>query len=157
MQHELIKKLEDGSSVKVLAKLIADTRGFDYMLDVFTKAKGKRSWTNVVNTDEWGYRNIPFNERSAYSLEIQKKAVGAELLDSAMLELWSKVKPPTASEDFSFVSVGRDVKLDGEPIVGVWTDGIMLSSDNLSSCAYRLKAGNKYKVSVVDLGKSEGN
>jgi hypothetical protein len=49
--------------------------------------------------------------------------------------------------DFEFTSKGSNI----EEGVGVWTDGLMISSDRERNCAYRLVKGNTYKVEVTKL------
>lgn len=51
---------------------------------------------------------------------------------------------------FSFTGVGIPTLNGGNPGVGVWTDGLMLSSDNAELCDYRLEPGKQYKVSVSE-------
>jgi hypothetical protein len=62
-------------------------------------------------------------------------------------------------EKVTFESTAHNIELDGQSMVGVWTDGVMLSSDNgktkmmpgIAPCAMKLVAGKKYKVIVVEI------
>jgi hypothetical protein len=50
------------------------------------------------------------------------------------------------SEKVTFESTAHNIELDGQSMVGVWTEGVMLSSDNGN-----LVAGKKYKVIVEEI------
>lgn len=60
------------------------------------------------------------------------------------------------SEKLEFESEAHSIEVDGQKMVGVWTDGVMLSSDNghskmmpgIAPCAMKLKAGEKYRVTI---------
>lgn len=59
----------------------------------------------------------------------------------------------TKTDKFEFKAKGKALpKKIGEG-VGVWTDGIMLSSDNAPLCDYRLKEGEVYKITVERVSK----
>jgi hypothetical protein len=49
-------------------------------------------------------------------------------------------------EKVTFEATARNIEHDGQGMVGVWTDGVMLSSDNGI-----LVAGKKYKVIVEEI------
>ena len=93
MQHEAIKKLDDGSSVKVSIKLIVDMRDPLYRFSVKTKAKGKRTWIAVVDTDSYEYRKLSMEDRRVYENNKNIEVVGADFLNKVLLETWNKVKP----------------------------------------------------------------
>jgi hypothetical protein len=50
---------------------------------------------------------------------------------------------------FSFTS--KAVQIKNSIKVAVWTDGIVLISDNEDFCAYRLQKGKKYKVTIEEV------
>lgn len=54
---------------------------------------------------------------------------------------------PSASP-FGFEAVAVTLE-NGE--VGVWTDGIGIYSDQEPFCAYRIKSGKKYKVTIQEV------
>jgi hypothetical protein len=49
-------------------------------------------------------------------------------------------------EKVTFESTAHNIELDGQSMVGVWIDGVMLPSDNGN-----LVAGKKYKVIVEEI------
>lgn len=53
-------------------------------------------------------------------------------------------------EEFVFISEAKKSKI-GSPEIGAWTDGIGVFSDDGMFCAYRLKVGKKYKVTIEEI------
>ena len=61
-----------------------------------------------------------------------------------------------------FEGEAREIKVDGHKMTGVWTDGVMLSSDNgrspwqpgHSPCAVDLKKGKKYRITIEEIGEN---
>lgn len=59
----------------------------------------------------------------------------------------------------SFEAVARDVEVDGQKMIGVWGDGVMLSCDNGKSpwmpCTAPsdvcLEEGKRYRITVEEL------
>lgn len=59
----------------------------------------------------------------------------------------------------TFEDEAKSVKIDGLDVVGVWTDGVMLTSDNGKSplisghapCDMYLTKGKRYRVTVEEL------
>lgn len=51
---------------------------------------------------------------------------------------------------FTFKAKGKKLPKHVEA-VGVWTDGVMLSSDNGEMCDYLLEIGKEYRVTVERL------
>jgi|GEM_PF-3297742 len=58
-----------------------------------------------------------------------------------------------------FEAQAHSTVIDDQKVVGVWTDGVMLSADNgnskmmpgIAPCAFKLKAGQHYKVTVEEV------
>jgi hypothetical protein len=58
-----------------------------------------------------------------------------------------------------FQGEARETKLDGQKVVALWDDGVMLSADNGISlmmpgqapCLFKLEAGKTYKVTVEEI------
>jgi len=93
MIHEVIRKLKDGSSIKVIIDIHVDSREAFYSTRVETKAKRKRTWLPIVNEDNFNYREASMSDRIKYINNENKKVVGVELLNQALLEAWNKIKP----------------------------------------------------------------
>lgn len=54
-------------------------------------------------------------------------------------------------KSFSFEYRAQSADPKNKNLIGVWTDGISLISDNEEFCAFPLKKGKRYKVSVVEV------
>ncbi|WP_394222706.1 hypothetical protein [Alteromonas gracilis] len=60
-----------------------------------------------------------------------------------------------------FEAEAHATAIDKQKVVGVWTDGVMLTADNgnskmmpgIAPCAFKLKAGQHYKVTVEEVSK----
>ena len=60
-----------------------------------------------------------------------------------------------------FEAEAHSTVIDDQKVVGVWTDGVMLSADNghskmmpgIAPFAFKLKAGQHYKVTVEEISK----
>lgn len=58
-----------------------------------------------------------------------------------------------------FEAEAHSTVIDEQKVVGVWTDGVMLSADNghskmmpgIAPCSFKLKAGQHYKVTVEEV------
>lgn len=63
------------------------------------------------------------------------------------------------ADRLEFEDDAHSIEVDGQKMVGVWTDGVMLSSDNgkskmmpgIAPCAMNLKVGKKYRVTVEEI------
>ena len=96
MRHEKIIKREDGS--KVLIRVSFSTtnysEGYNWGVDVLISAANKRKFTNVVNTDDYEYRQQSFpHGRNAWAVKKQLEYVTPDELLQAKLELWEMLKP----------------------------------------------------------------
>jgi hypothetical protein len=49
---------------------------------------------------------------------------------------------------FTFEDVAKPVMINSFEHVGVWTDGVVLTSDNLGLCELPMEVGVKYRVTV---------
>lgn len=59
---------------------------------------------------------------------------------------------------FTFKNRALIIKEKGlENLIGVWTDGLSLNSDNGEYCSYRLKKGKVYKVTVEEIKEDDNN
>jgi len=97
--------------------------------------------------------DIPSKDISEYlKHELEVKDSREHEYKKAINELQEvkNLKAEPSEKSFSFTEKGRSTKIDGEDCIGVWTDGIMLSSDFLSNCEYRLKKGVEYKITVTE-------
>jgi hypothetical protein len=57
-------------------------------------------------------------------------------------------------EVFSFTATAKPTNITD---LAVWTDGVILSSDNSALCAFHLKKGKKYRVTVEELPDEDKN
>jgi|SRR5882757_4041089 len=66
--------------------------GYDF--DIEIREKGKKKWTDPVDTDSWAYRQKSFpEERKQYEIEQKMKFVSPEELYQAFIDLWESIKP----------------------------------------------------------------
>jgi len=95
--HEEIFKREDGSRVKVIAKIMIDSwrakAGFQYSTEVFTCEKGKRTWKPTYDQNCYRYRKLSMEERVEFQDDSKLDAVSESELSSVLTNLWKKLKP----------------------------------------------------------------
>ena len=95
-RHEKIFKREDGTQYKIDVSLYVETFGklkSEYRATVTWKAKGKRKWLNVSDSDDWECRKLDMEDREKWHHQKYLKHVTAEEILITKLELWEKIKP----------------------------------------------------------------
>lgn len=95
MTHE--KVIDKGSLglVKIIVWIFQDNMRapHKYSVEVQKKSPYKRKWQNVIDTDNYLYRRIPFKDRDYFEYSEMLKYVTEEEIKQAKLELWEKLKP----------------------------------------------------------------
>ena len=95
MTHQKIFIREDGTKFKIVARLWVETIGdiHNYNISVWECKPKKKKWVNVINTDDYRYRNIPMGNRKEYERKLFLAFVTTEEILSTKIELWNKLKP----------------------------------------------------------------
>lgn len=52
-------------------------------------------------------------------------------------------------DEYTFTGTAK--KFGKRKEIGVWTDGVMLSTDQDWACEYKLEEGKKYKITVEEI------
>jgi hypothetical protein len=95
--HEEIFKREDGSRVKIVAKILVDSwrakAGFQYVTEVFTCEKGKRTWKRTYDQDCYKYRALSMEERVEFQDKSKLDFVSKSELCDVLENLWLKLSP----------------------------------------------------------------
>lgn len=95
MKHEKIIKRDDGSRIRITVTLSIDwhrdepTWGFI----VHKCDKGKRTWITPVDHDEYRWRRLGVEARRAEDHRRSLTLASEGEVESAMTELWQKIKP----------------------------------------------------------------
>jgi hypothetical protein len=95
-RHEKIFKREDGTQYRIDAFLYVESFSqlrFKYDVSVTWKAKGKRKWLNVSDSDDWECRKLDIEDREKWHYQKYLEHVTAEEILETKLELWNKIKP----------------------------------------------------------------
>lgn len=81
-------------------------------------------------------------------LRENNQSIPDEVLDFMQKTCLEAINP----KKFSFKYIAQNADPKNKNLIGVWTDGISLISDNEDElCAYKMKKGKRYKVSVVEV------
>jgi len=64
-----------------------------YGINVLRCEKGKRSWSNVVDTTRGSYRNLPMDKRKEHYLDECVNLAGKDRIMETANELWELSKP----------------------------------------------------------------
>lgn len=90
---EKIFKLEDGKRLKVTAELLTGMRGLEYKYTVRICAKGKRTFVDVADRDDYQYRALSMEERIAYRNKTYITVAGVHRIQSTLEDLWKSIRP----------------------------------------------------------------
>lgn len=91
--HEKIFKRQDGLKVKVMVTLRLDRGGIDWSVDAATCRPPKRTWTNVVDTNDYSYRKLSMEERRQFErVKVFEQCTDEEIRE-VKTELWMSLKP----------------------------------------------------------------
>lgn len=96
MRHEKIIKREDGTRYLLCIDLYIDSfrETVSWTVQVWTKAKGKRNWTDVPDTlYEHTIRRMSLKDQEEHRMKNILRFVTPEEILEAKLELWNKIKP----------------------------------------------------------------
>lgn len=89
---------EDGTRVRINVEIVHQSRyspTAEYMVQVETCEKGRRTWRPVYDRECHMLRALPFGgkEREEYVLKKQLEVVTAAEIAGAALALWEQIKP----------------------------------------------------------------
>jgi len=95
MNHEKIFIRDDGHRHKVCVSMWTSNYNEPVRWDfsVWECKPKKRTWINVVNTDNYDYRKLNMEERVEYEKQLSLCYVSKEEILAAKLELWNKIEP----------------------------------------------------------------
>jgi hypothetical protein len=85
--------------------------------------------------DALAFPEITQSQSAIFRKRIENIDKAIELIDE---------EPPIET----FTAKAQSVRVNGEDVVGVWTDGVMLSADNGKHAQFLLEKGEVYKVTV---------
>lgn len=54
-----------------------------------------------------------------------------------------------------FEGKAQKIKLDGQPQMAVWTDGVLISNDEAEWASFRFSEGQHYRITVEAIGDKE--
>jgi hypothetical protein len=76
----------------------------------------------------------------------------AAAIEAALYWNASEKAPKTENANhYTFTAEAKNVMVGQEKLVSAWTDGLSLSCDTDHGCAYRLKRGKTYRVTVCEV------
>lgn len=94
MYHDKIIKKEDGSSVKITARVTITVSGsHNYSVSVRIRSKGKRNWDPVFDSNKYSFTTMTPSERTLYIKNKQLEHVSEHDIMIAKVELWEKLNP----------------------------------------------------------------
>lgn len=95
MRHEKILKRYDGTRVRLTVEVRVEWNSDVpvWSLRVAVCDKGKRTFVNVVNDDDYKRRKLSYEEKKAYDEACCLAYVTHDEVDVAYEELWIKLKP----------------------------------------------------------------
>ena len=93
MLYEQIKKLEDGSSVKVQVRMFFTYNSNSYTISVSTKDKGKQTWIYSFVANDSSYRKLDNIQKKEYEDKINVGIAGVDFLNECLLNAWQSIKP----------------------------------------------------------------
>lgn len=68
-----------------------NTERWNYSL--LQRQKGKRKWTEAIDTDSYMFRKLSMEDRRKSELAQIIEKIGVEELQAARIDLWNKIKP----------------------------------------------------------------
>ena len=80
-----------------------------------------------------------------------KSSLSKKVIDDMKSTCLASLKQPA----YSYIYKAQETNIDGEKMVGVWTDGLSLIADNKRDCAFPLVVGEVYKVSIYKAKKED--
>ena len=94
MTHETIIKREDGSRLQIYVTVHLDTiKGAVYEVLLYRCEKGKRTFVNVIDSDNYTWRKMSVEDKAIHKQETFAKYLSLEEIQTAKEELWQKLKP----------------------------------------------------------------
>ena len=95
MIHEKELARENGTKyrIQVRARTEWHSDSIHYAVGVFQKEKGKRTWCNLHNSDDYAWRRLQNEDRAKYEMGKYLEHVTASEIQEVKLELWEKLKP----------------------------------------------------------------
>ena len=95
MRHEKIIKREDGAKVRINIEFHAEwsLNKVDWSFTVDKCEKGKRLWIPPCDSNDYAFRKLSMPERSKAIREESLRRASLQEVESAMLELWEKLRP----------------------------------------------------------------
>lgn len=96
LRTEKILRREDGSRVKICVELFeVSHQRMEYRFSVQTCGKGKRTWNDCVDFDDFRYRALSMSERREFEIAESMEIISREELLNAKLSLWESLRPNT--------------------------------------------------------------
>jgi len=96
-KHEKIYKKEDGTQYKIEVDLsLTNYIGVEheYNITLRMRLKRKRVWKELTDTlSDWEFRTLSMEDRRIHVYENIKRHVPENVIRTAKLELWQKLKP----------------------------------------------------------------
>lgn len=91
---ERIFRRDDGSRVKVMVRFKSHTyTGAEYVSEVLTCKKGKRTWEEVFDGGDYSYRCLSLKDRQKSREESMLKAASVAEIIAVSNDLYNKLKP----------------------------------------------------------------
>jgi hypothetical protein len=91
--YDKIIKRDDGSRVKIVINVIFIHNEIAYRTTVLICIKGKRTWRNATDSNDYTHRALSMEDRVKKDLKNQLTIISeSEMLD-AKLEAWQQLKP----------------------------------------------------------------
>lgn len=95
MKYEDVEKKEDGSRVMVTVSINIDsfsTREY-YYISVMKCEPRKRTWRDVVDSNNYSYRKMDMTERRLFAKDKHIEIAGIEQINRALIGAWEEIKP----------------------------------------------------------------
>lgn len=93
MIYDKIIKRDDGKRVKISINISLGLSEISYRSSVRLCGKGKRTWTDVTDSNCYSYRALSMDDRAKKDLENQLTVISESELLEAKLEAWQQLKP----------------------------------------------------------------
>lgn len=94
VKNEIIIKRADGSKVKLTVSLGIDFLGpVSWGISAYVCEPNKRTFLNVLDTDDYAYRRLNPKERNEFHAVKIKEVVSDDEILAAKVSLWESIKP----------------------------------------------------------------
>lgn len=90
---EKVIRSDNGDKFKITVNVLTSSNDIIYRVGLKTKKFRKKSWVDVLNTDDYKYRCMSIEERQKFENDLYIKTVGKESLESALYDAWQQLKP----------------------------------------------------------------